>query len=312
MCKTNPISGGPAEEIGQGRPTHSLSLRAGSTKNRPRAPLPPPAHKQSQSASAIAPNKANRRRPVVQTKPICRTTSTKGSDRQGFGKTKPISRRTERDESRQNCRFRRSRQLCETKPIRQSRSPEGTGGQGRTCGRRRGQACGTKPMSGDARWDGAAGTRDAGQSCETKPIPPERHEAQVFWGRRLMVNFSCTRPRQNKANFSALRRQARTRQAAAAPLPGAVVRNEANLGAAPGPAKYSAARRRDTISAKRSQFAQECQVRSGKRRVCGTKPISVTVPTEAPEDLPSRGWAGRLSGEGKGYAEPHKTRWRKE
>jgi hypothetical protein len=39
---------------------------------------------------------------------------------------------------------------------------------------------GTKPMAGEARWDGAAGGWDAGQSCETKPIPRERHGTQVL------------------------------------------------------------------------------------------------------------------------------------
>jgi hypothetical protein len=36
--------------------------------------------------------------------------------------------------------------------------------------------------------------------CGTKPIPPERHEGQVLYGKRVRTNWTCQRPRPNKAN----------------------------------------------------------------------------------------------------------------
>jgi hypothetical protein len=83
----------------------------------------------------------------------------------------------------------------QTKPIRARRAPAG---RSRICGH--GQ---------DAR---ATHGRDAhatnvlrrhyerGRSCETKPIPAERKQGQVLGGERVMVDFPCIWPWQNKAN----------------------------------------------------------------------------------------------------------------
>jgi hypothetical protein len=40
-----------------------------------------------------------------------------------------------------------------------------------------------------------------GDSCETKPIRQERRNGQVLCVQRVMVNQTCRRPQQNKANF---------------------------------------------------------------------------------------------------------------
>jgi hypothetical protein len=40
----------------------------------------------------------------------------------------------------------------------------------------------------DAAWSEATGAWDAGQLCETKPIPPKRQDRQVLGGKGFMEN----------------------------------------------------------------------------------------------------------------------------
>jgi hypothetical protein len=144
------------------------------------------------------------------------------------------------------------------------------------------------------------------KACETKPIPPERHEGQVLWGKRVMVNWSHKRLWRNKANFSI------------------ADRGQTSGGT---PALWPAASDLRANRAKRTQFRRSA--RAPADEMCKTKPIwgpaggrgagvqnepnfGDTTDRSRFEDLPLGRWAGRLSGEGKGYAEPHKTRWRKE
>ena len=39
------------------------------------------------------------------------------------------------------------------------------------------------------------------KACETKPIPPERYEGQVLYGKRVRANRARLETRKNKANF---------------------------------------------------------------------------------------------------------------
>ncbi len=87
----------------------------------------------------------------------------------------------------------------------------------------------TKPIPGEARWDEARGTRDEAQMRQTNPIwsgrggrdaggrqtppghdgakqsqfPPALREGQVVCRKEVMVNGTCNRRRQNKANLPA-------------------------------------------------------------------------------------------------------------
>ena len=83
---------------------------------------------------------------------------------------------------------------------------------------RKGQWRKTKPIRAEAAWDEAPGVWDAGQSCETKPIPAAGKKWQVLCERGVMVNCSVHRPRQNKANL-----------AITAGIRKRIVQNEANL-----------------------------------------------------------------------------------
>jgi hypothetical protein len=75
-----------------------------------------------------------------------------------------------------------------------------------------GHSCETKPI---ARAPGARGRGPArpplllplGQVRQTKPIAPERHEGQVLDGKRVMTSWTHKRPRRNKANCHADRKE---------------------------------------------------------------------------------------------------------
>jgi hypothetical protein len=208
------------------------------------------------------------------------------------------------------------------------------------------QFAGGTPGMGEGR-QGRPSRRRWAKACETKPIPPERHEGQVLWGKRVMVNWSHKRLWRNKANFSiadrgqtsggtpALRPAAsdpRANRAKRTQFGGRNVRNEPNFPIADFGLRIGTDLRRDarparTHCAKRTQFRRSA--RAPADEMCKTKPIwgpaggrgagvqnepnfGDTTDRSRFEDLPLGRWAGRLSGEGKGYAEPHKTRWRKE
>ena len=89
------------------------------------------------------------------------------------------------------------------------------------------------------------------ESCETKPIAPERNDMQVLVGGRVMTNQTHTGPRQNKANC---RTDSRGHGAVrlAAPV-GPVVRNKANLPRTGRKRRW----RRWGKRAKQSQFLRE-------------------------------------------------------
>ena len=103
-------------------------------------------------------------------------------------------------------------QSCKTKPNLGRMGPLGDGTPGR------GQWRKTKPIRAEAAWDEAPGVWDAGQSCETNPIPAAGKKWQVLCERGVMVNCSVHRPRQNKANL-----------AITAGIRKRIVPNEANL-----------------------------------------------------------------------------------
>lgn len=121
-------------------------------------------------------------------------------------KTKPIFAQTARAEGRQagpglgrdpsretkpicphEHKRRPSGQLCETKPIGRSRSPEGTGGQGRPCSRRWGRAYKTKPICQERAGMGGGRQscpcrRRGTKACKTKPIPARAaRRASTLW-----------------------------------------------------------------------------------------------------------------------------------
>jgi len=190
------------------------------------------------------------------------------------------------------------------------------------------QFSGGTPGMGEGR-QGRPSRRRRAKACETKPIPPERHEGQVLWGKRVMVNWSHKRLWRNKANFSIADR-GQTFDGTPA-LRGPIAQDEPNFAGRPGPQRTKCAKR-SQFGARRAAAGLVVQNEPNFRRadvphhstiqlLHHSMPMAIvqnepnfgaTTDRSRFEDLPLGRWAGRLSGEGKGYAEPHKTRWRKE